>query len=145
MPDNGPSIGDLRSAHLTNGYPSPAEDFAEQRLVLDRLVTRHKEATFHMRMENDSLCDAGIRAGDCLVIDRAEPPIEGDLVIVAARGELLAQRYHPTPEGVVLSADAPGVDLIESGADGDVAVWGVVTYFLRCIRPMAAWRSGHMA
>jgi DNA polymerase V len=135
MADHGPSIGDLRATQLTNGYPSPAEDFVEQRLVLDRLVTRHGEATFYMQMETDALCDAGVHAGDWLVIDRAEPPRENDLVIVAAQGKLLARRYHPLPAGFVLSADAPGVELIASGADGDVAIWGVVTHFLRCIRP----------
>ena len=88
-----------------------------------------------MQIENDSLCDAGIRAGDWLTIDRAEPPMEGDLVIVAARGELLARRYHPTQDGFVLSADAPGAELLDSGADGEIAIWGVVTHFLRCIRP----------
>src|SRR5262245_50169757 len=135
MTYKGPSIGDLRAAHLTNGYPNPAEDFAEEPLVLVRLVTRHREATFYMLMQNDSLCDAGVRAGDHLVIDIAEPPLEGDLVIVAAGGELLARRYHPTPDGFVLSAGAPGVPLLASGADGEIAVWGVVTHFLRCIRP----------
>jgi DNA polymerase V len=134
MSDGRPSIGSLRASQAMSGYPSPAEDWVEEPLVLDRLVTRHKEATFYMLMQNNSLCDAGVRTGDHLVIDRAEPPIEGDLVIVAANGELLARRYHPTPDGFVLSADAPGVELIESGADGDVAIWGVVTHFLRCIR-----------
>jgi len=34
---------------LTTGFPSPAADYAEKRLSLDRYVIRHPEATYMMR------------------------------------------------------------------------------------------------
>jgi DNA polymerase V len=128
------SISNLRAAHRTTGYPSPAEDFAEERLVLDSLIVRRPEATFYMVMGSESLCDDGVHMGDWLVIDRAEPPMDGCLVIVAADGQLLARRYTPTATGFLLTADAPGVEPIESGADGDIAIWGVVTYIVHRVK-----------
>jgi DNA polymerase V len=137
MADTALSMLDIRTSQRTNGYPSPAEDFAEARLDLRDLLIRHPAATYYFRMEGEALCDAGIHAGDLLVVDRALPPLPGSLVIVAAEGELLARRYAPTPAGFVLLANAPGVEPISSGGDGEVVLWGVVTFAIHAVAPSA--------
>jgi len=40
-----------------------------------------------MRVDGDSMKDAGILHGDLLVVDRAAPPENGCVVIVALNGE----------------------------------------------------------
>jgi DNA polymerase V len=53
------------------GFPSPAQDFAEYQLSLDRHLITHKEATFFWRARGQSMKDIGIFDGDLLIVDRA--------------------------------------------------------------------------
>jgi len=53
------------------GFPSPAEDYLETPLDLSEYLIENKAATFMMRVDGDSMKDAGILDGDLLVVDRA--------------------------------------------------------------------------
>ena len=55
-------------------FPSPADDFIEDSISLDRELIRNKEATFYARVEGSSMEDANIHDGDLLVIDRSIEP-----------------------------------------------------------------------
>ncbi|SEB53229.1 LexA family protein [Terriglobus roseus] len=66
--------------------PSPAEDYLETPLDLSEYLIENKAATFMMRVDGDSMKDAGILDGDPLVVDRAAKPVNGSVVIVAVNG-----------------------------------------------------------
>src|SRR5215210_4284761 len=68
-------------ARISAGFPSPAEDWIEGRLDLNRHLIRHPAATFYLRVIGDSMSD-DIREGDILVVDRAAEAEDGDIVIV---------------------------------------------------------------
>ena len=70
------------------GFPSPAKDYLETPLDLSEYLIENKAATFMMRVDGDSMCDAGILNGDLLVVDRAANPINGSFVVVAASGSI---------------------------------------------------------
>lgn len=59
------------------GFPSPAEDYLETPLDLTEYLIENKAATFMMRVDGDSMKDAGILDGDLLVVDRAAKPVNG--------------------------------------------------------------------
>ena len=59
------------------GFPSPAEDYLETPLDLTEFLIDNKAATFLMRVDGDSMRDAGILHGDLLVVDRAAHPANG--------------------------------------------------------------------
>ena len=61
------------------GFPSPAQDYIETSLDLNKLVVHDKTSTFYARVKGDSLKDEGIDDGDILVIDRSLGPQDGDL------------------------------------------------------------------
>ncbi len=56
------------------GFPSPADDYAEQALDLNELVISHPAATFYVRVSGDSMKNAAICDGDIVVVDRAQLP-----------------------------------------------------------------------
>lgn len=90
-----------------------AEDYADQGLRLDeRLITR-PAATFFLRAAKDSP-DAGVRAGDLLIVDRGEAPTPGRVVVAVAAGELAARRLPPS-----------------WSEDDGLEVWGVVAWIVR--------------
>ena len=61
----------LAEEGISAGFPSPADDFKETRISLDRELVKNKEATFYARVSGDSMVGAGLDDGDLLVIDRS--------------------------------------------------------------------------
>lgn len=55
-------------------FPSPADDFLEERLSLDEKLVRDRDTTFYARVEGSSMTGAGLEDGDLLVIDRSLEP-----------------------------------------------------------------------
>ena len=54
------------------GFPSPAKDYLETPLNLTEYLIENKAATFMMRVDGDSMKDAGILDGDLLVVSGSE-------------------------------------------------------------------------
>ena len=73
------------------GFPSPAEDYVEQRLDLHRHLVRNEAATFFLHASGQSMTGAGIQDGDLLVVDRSVEAAHGRVVIAALDGELLVK------------------------------------------------------
>lgn len=61
-------------AGISAGFPSPADDFKENRISLDTELVGDTEATFYARVNGDSMEGAGMYDGDLLVIDRSIEP-----------------------------------------------------------------------
>ncbi len=78
------------------GFPSPADDFLEGSLDLDRLVVRHPEATFFARVEGDSMIGEGIAEGDILVVDKAVEAYDNCLAVAYVDGEFTLKRVRTT-------------------------------------------------
>ena len=53
------------------GFPSPAQDYLEQAIDLNKELIRHPSSTFYGRVVGDSMKDEGIEEGDILVIDKS--------------------------------------------------------------------------
>ena len=63
------------------GFPSPADDYLQDRLDFNRDLIRHPETTFYGRVSGDSMMDAGINDGDIAVIDKSIEASDGDIVV----------------------------------------------------------------
>jgi len=55
---------------LPAGFPSPADDYIEGKLDLNRHLIKHPAATFFVRVTGDSMTGAGIHSGNLLIVDR---------------------------------------------------------------------------
>ena len=53
------------------GFPSPAQDYLEQAIDLNKELIKHPASTFYGRVIGDSMRDEGIEEGDILVIDKS--------------------------------------------------------------------------
>ncbi|MEI7100232.1 S24 family peptidase, partial [Klebsiella pneumoniae] len=60
------------------GFPSPAQDYVEQRIDLNELLVNHPSATYFVKVAGDSMKDAGIGEGDLLVVDSSRTAVHGD-------------------------------------------------------------------
>jgi len=109
------------------GFPSPADDYVEDRIDLNQHLIRHKEATFFLRVKGDSMLGAGIHDGDLLVVDRALEPVGGKIVIAVLDGELTVKRLERRAGQVRLMPENPAFAPIVVNNEQDLVIWGVVT------------------
>lgn len=81
------------------GFPSPAADCEDERVTLDELLVRRPLSSFLAEVEGDAMIDAGICAGDILVIDRAVKAKNGSIVLAVLNGEFMIRRLRVDPHG----------------------------------------------
>ncbi len=117
------------AAPVPAGFPSPAEDYVEGKLDLNEHLIRRPAATFIVRVEGDSMVEAGIFSGDLLVVDRSIEARADSIVIAAVGGELVVKRLRKEGAGWVLVAENPDFPAIEIAAD--CIIWGVVSSSIR--------------
>ena len=112
---------------IAAGFPSPADDYVEDRIDLNQHLIRHKEATFFLRVKGDSMLGAGIHDGDLLVVDRALDPVDGKIVIAVLDGELTVKRLERKAGRVRLMPENPAYAPIVVQNAQELVIWGVVT------------------
>ncbi len=112
------------------GFPSPASDYIESTLDLNKYLIKHPAATFFVRVAGESMIEAGIRSGDILIVDRALQPEKYKIVIAAINGELTIKRIKNMDNNFYLEPDNPSFEPIEITRDMDFYIWGVVTYVI---------------
>ena len=69
------------------GFPSPAEEELLDTMSLDDFLIGNREATYILRVQGDSMIDAGIMPGDLVLVERTETASTGDIVIAEIDGK----------------------------------------------------------
>ena len=76
------------------GFPSPAQDYIEQAIDLNKEIIKHPASTFYGRVVGDSMRDEGIEEGDILVIDKLLELLDDDLAVCFIDGEFTVKRVR---------------------------------------------------
>jgi DNA polymerase V len=117
----------LFEAGVPAGFPSPAGDYEEDKLDLNRHLIKNPAATYFVRASGDSMVGAGIHHGDLLVVDRSTEPKDKNVVIAALNGELTVKRIRIRKGKITLEAENRHYSAQEISGDMEFEVWGVVT------------------
>lgn len=117
----------LQSSLVKAGFPSPAEDYVESVLDLNQLLVGQADATFLVRIDGDSMQDAGINAGDICVVDKSLQPQHLDIIIATVNNEFTIKRLYSRGSTVKLIAENPDYKDITLANFDELSVWGVVT------------------
>lgn len=123
----------LHHSPVSAGFPSPADDFIEDRIDLNDLLIENKPATYLVRVTGDSMKDAGIFAGDLLVVDASKTPTHNHIVIASVDGEFLVKRFWIVGNATYLKADNDAYPLRPIDHDDSCSIFGVVTGVVRKI------------
>ena len=133
-PEKGNKLGQwLVEQGISAGFPSPAEDFKEIRISLDRELVKNKEATFYARVSGDSMVGAGLDDGDLLVIDRSKNPESGKIAICLVDGEFTVKRIKKDKNKLYLMPENKKYKPIELKEENELIIWGVVEYVIKKI------------
>lgn len=113
------------------GFPSPAQDYLEQAIDLNKELIRHPASTFYGRVVGNSMRDEGIEDGDILVIDKSLELIDDDLAVCFIDGEFTVKRVRLEADAAWLVPSNTDYPLIKVTKDNDFMVWGIVTYTIK--------------
>ena len=108
------------------GFPSPAEDYREKPLDLNKILMKKPKATFAFRVTGDSMAGVGIQSGDVVIVDRSERPKEGSIVIAAVNGEWTVKRFSLKGRRPLLLPEHPNHKPIPVEELSEFRVFGVV-------------------
>jgi len=124
----------LFGSYVKAGFPSPAEDYAEERISLLKFLSGNPTATFYVMLEGDSVIDFNLFEGDLLVIDRALEARSGDIILANLDNEFTVKMLEITENGARLVPGNSKYAPITVTKDLEILVWGVVRGIARRFR-----------
>lgn len=124
-----PMAGSVRA-----GLPAYADEPAAEGLLIDEYLVDTPSRTFLLTVKGESMVDAGIFAGDIVVVKRGALPTPGDIVVVNANGDGTVKELAQDEAGeLYLRARNPNYpDIVP--ADGFEVMGVVVGQFRRYAR-----------
>jgi len=121
----------LFSTRVSAVFPSPAEDYIEGRIDLNRDLIPHPLATFYIRVIGDSM-ESLICSGDLLIVDRMPETNDKDIVIARLGTDLCVKRLRILEDGSVwLYSENPNYKPIQVQAEEDFEIWGKVIHSIQ--------------
>jgi repressor LexA len=116
------------------GEPVLAEQNVEGYLALDRDLLRDGEV-FALRVQGDSMRDAGILDGDYVFVRQQRTAQPRDIVVALLDEETTVKRYVPDGDEVRLEAENPQfAPIVVRRGDARLAILGKVAAVLRTIK-----------
>ena len=118
------------------GFPSPAADYVEERISLDKRLIAHPSATY-MMVAGTTYLRAGIMKGAMLIVDSSLTPKDGSLLVCAVDGEFRIMRYRTLPHPHLENPENGRREPLPSKddvSDTSRPVFGVITYSINDAR-----------
>ena len=113
---------------VSAGFPSPAEDYIELGIDLNKYLIKNPISTFFLRVSGNSMNNAGIYNNDLLIIDRSIKPHPGHIVVALLDGEFTLKRLIKEKDNYYLKADKENYPAISLYKYNDIQIWGVAIY-----------------
>tara|TARA_X000000950_G_scaffold45778_1_gene52110 strand:+ start:195 stop:629 length:435 start_codon:yes stop_codon:yes gene_type:complete len=132
--EKGSNIGQwLVEQGISAGFPSPANDFKEVRISLDKELVKNKEATFYARVSGNSMEEAGLSDGDLIVIDRSLNPENKKIAVCFLDGEFTVKRIIKKEGELYLKPENKNYKKIHINEHNELVIWGIVTYVIKLV------------
>jgi len=118
---------------ISAGFPSPADDFLDLSIDLNKELIKNKEATFYGRVKGDSMKNAGLSDGDLLIIDKSLEPKNGKIAVCFIDGEFTVKRIKIDKKVCWLVPENDNYKPIKVTEENDFIIWGIVTTVIKSV------------
>ena len=113
------------------GFPSPADDYVEGRIDLNRDLIKHPLATFYIRVEGDSM-EPKIQTGALLIVDRMAETKDEDIVVARIGSEFMVKKLCVEKDGRIwLVSENTAYQPVQITESMDFEVWGKVIHSIQ--------------
>ena len=116
---------------IAAGFPSPAQDYIDLKIDLNKELISNPSSTFYGRVKGSSMQDAGIQDGDILVIDKSIEPQDGDTAVCFLDGEFTLKYIKIEADTLWLVPANAKFQPIKVTEDNNFCIWGIVTYSIK--------------
>jgi DNA polymerase V len=116
---------------ISAGFPSPADDFLDIKIDLNREFIKNPNSTFYARVRGRSMVGAGLSDGDLLIIDRSLEPENKKIAVCFVDGEFTVKRIKKEKDTVWLLPENEEYQPIKVTADNEFIIWGIVTTVIK--------------
>lgn len=123
----------LFEAGVSAGFPSPAADYKEEKLDLNKYLIKNPPATFFVRVTGDSMVGAGIHHGDLLIVDRSLEAKDKSVVIAVVNRELTVKRIRIKGKKITLEPENENYSPQQITEEMEFEVWGIVTNVIHAL------------
>ncbi|NVN95228.1 MAG: translesion error-prone DNA polymerase V autoproteolytic subunit [Bacteroidetes bacterium] len=118
---------------ISAGFPSPALDFIDLTIDLNKHLIKHPSATFYGRVKGESMKDAGIFDNDLLIIDKSLEPVNGKIAVCYIDGEFTLKRIKLENKEVWLMPANTEYKPIKIEEYNNLIIWGIVTHVIKSV------------
>ncbi|WP_298997483.1 LexA family transcriptional regulator [uncultured Tenacibaculum sp.] len=116
---------------ISAGFPSPADDFLDINIDLNKYLIKNPSTTFYGRVRGDSMINAGMHDGDLLIIDKSLEPKNDKIAVCFVDGEFTVKRIKIENNIVWLIAENENYKPIKVTQENDFIIWGIVTNVIK--------------
>ena len=117
---------------IVAGFPIPLNnDEMAQDIELLKMLCPNPNSSYLIRVQGDSLIEAGVNDGDILIVDKSSrEPSEKQIAVCELNGEYTVKRVMEKNGGRWLVPANPKYPNIEITETDNFSVWGVVTFII---------------
>ncbi|GAB2624015.1 SOS-response transcriptional regulator UmuD-like protein [Emticicia aquatilis] len=116
---------------ISAGFPSPALDFTELSIDLNKYLIKNKPSTFCGFVKGHSMKNVGIFDGDILIIDKSLEPINNKIAVCFIDGEFTLKRIRIEKKQCWLLAENEDYKPIKVTEENDFIIWGIITFSIK--------------
>jgi len=116
----------LFEAGVSAGMPMSVHSFSDTTINLSDELIRNKKTTFAVRVNGQSMVDAGIEDQDLLIVDKALEPQDKQIILAVINGEFTVKRLIRRGKDIFLQAENINYAPIKINENMDFRIWGVV-------------------
>jgi len=124
-----PLVGVPMVGIVSAGFPSPAEEELRDVVSFDEYLINNSTMSFILKVDGDSMIDAGIMKGDLVLVERGREPKTGDIVIAEVDGAWTMKYLYKKGKEIYLEAGNPKYPRIKP--QNELRLGGVVTAVVR--------------
>ena len=116
---------------ISAGFPSPAQDFTELRINLNKEFIKNQDTTFILKVKGHSMKNIGIFDDDFIIVDKSLEPQNGKIAVCQIDGEFTIKRIKIDRKVVWLIAENEEYAPIKVTAENELIIWGIVIHSIR--------------
>jgi len=119
------------STAISAGFPSPALDFIDLSIDMNKYLIKRPSSTFYGRVKGQSMKDVGITDGDLLVIDKSITPKNDQIAVCYIDGEFTIKKIKFEQDVCWLIPANEAYQPIRVTSQNDFLIWGIVTHVIK--------------
>lgn len=116
---------------VSAGFPSPATDFMENNIDLNKELCKNPLATFYIKVKGNSMINAGINDKDILIVDRSLEPQNNKIAVCFIDGEFTVKRIKIEKTHIYLMPENKNYEPIMVTHENELIIWGIVIYVIK--------------